>query len=58
MRVRQLATYGSNSLCVRFQVNQIAEPLPENKSQEMPAHRPMVAGLTGYPCTLAAIPRA
>ena len=39
-----MATYGSNSLCVRFQVNPIKDPLPENKSQAMPAHTPMVAG--------------
>jgi len=37
-----MATYGSNSLAVRFQRNIVDEPLPENKSQEMPAHRPMV----------------
>ena len=34
-----MAAYGGNSLCVRFQVN----GLPENKSQDMPAHSPRVA---------------
>ena len=38
-----MATYGSNSLCVRFQQTPIKEPLPETKSQAMPAHSPSVA---------------
>ena len=35
--------YGSNSLCVRFQETPVKDPLPENKSQAMPAHSPSVA---------------
>ena len=38
-----MAAYGGNSLCVRFQVNPVEKPLPENKSQDMPAHSPRVA---------------
>ena len=38
-----MATYGSNSLCVRFQETPVKDPLPENKSQAMPAHSPSVA---------------
>lgn len=33
----------ANSFAVQFQRNEIAEPLPENKSQAMPAHRPNAA---------------
>jgi hypothetical protein len=61
-----MATYGSNSLAVRFQRNIVDEPLPENKSQEMPAHRPMVGSfmpgenvpLAGrrYPKSLRSLP--
>jgi len=36
-----MATYGSNSFAVRFQEN--PDPVPANKSQELPAHRPNVA---------------
>ena len=35
-----MAAYGSNSVAVRFQDN--PEPVPANKTQEMPAHRPNV----------------
>jgi hypothetical protein len=31
----------ANSFCVMFQRNEIPDALPENKSQAMPAHRPM-----------------
>lgn len=37
-----MATYGSNSLAVRFQRNEIPEPLPANKSQEMPPAGPQM----------------
>lgn len=37
-----MATYGSNFLAVRFQENP-NEPVPHNKSQELPAHSPRVA---------------
>jgi hypothetical protein len=40
-----MAEYGSNKMAVQFQRNIIDEPLPANKSQEMPAHRPMIAGV-------------
>jgi hypothetical protein len=39
-----MAEYGGNSLAVQFQRNIVDEPLPANKSQEMPAHRPMFGG--------------
>ena len=38
-----MATYGGNQLCVRFQETPVKDPLPENKSQAMPAHSPSVA---------------
>jgi hypothetical protein len=38
-----MAAYGGNNLCVRFQVNPIEKPLPENKSEALPAHSPRVA---------------
>jgi hypothetical protein len=34
----------ANSFCVMFQRNEIPDALPENKSQAMPAHRPMFGG--------------
>jgi hypothetical protein len=34
----------ANSFAVRFQRNVLDAPLPADKSQEMPAHRPMVGG--------------
>jgi hypothetical protein len=37
-----MAVYGSNSLAVRTQRNVLDAPLPENKSEAMPAHQPMV----------------
>jgi hypothetical protein len=38
-----MAAYGSNSIAVRFQETTLPKALPENKSQEMPAHSPRVA---------------
>jgi hypothetical protein len=35
-----VADYGGNSLAVQFQRNPIDRPLPETKSQALPAHRP------------------
>jgi hypothetical protein len=40
-----MAEYGSNKMAVQFQRNEIAEPLPANKSQALPAHTPTVAGV-------------
>jgi hypothetical protein len=33
----------ANNFCVMFQREEIPEPLPETKSQAMPAHRPNAA---------------
>ena len=38
-----MAVYGGNALAVMFQRTEQSEPLPENKSQALPAHRPNVA---------------
>jgi hypothetical protein len=38
-----MAVYGSNNPCVMFFKEELPEPLPETKSQAMPAHRPNVA---------------
>lgn len=38
-----MATYGGNSFAVMFQKTELDNPLPENKSQALPAHRPNVA---------------
>jgi hypothetical protein len=40
----KMTVYGGNSFAVMFQKTEQAEPLPENKSQALPAHTPMVAG--------------
>ena len=40
-----MAVYGGNSFAVMFQRTEQAEPLPENKSQALPAHRPNVASV-------------
>ena len=40
-----MATYGGNSFAVMFQKTEQAEPLPENKSQALPAHRPNLGGI-------------
>jgi hypothetical protein len=37
-----MAEYGSNAFAVQLQRNAIDAPLPDNKSQAMPAHRPNV----------------
>jgi hypothetical protein len=38
-----MAVYGSNNVAVQFFREEIPEPLPETKSQAMPAHRPNAA---------------
>ena len=40
-----MAAYGGNSFAVMFQRTEQADPLPENKSQALPAHRPNVASV-------------
>jgi hypothetical protein len=40
-----MATYGGNNFAVMFQRTEQSEPLPDNKSQALPAHRPTVAGI-------------
>ena len=40
-----MAVYGGNSFAVMFQRTEQAEPLPENKSQALPAHHPNVASV-------------
>ena len=40
-----MATYGGNSFAVMFQRTEQSEPLPENKSQALPAHRPNLGGI-------------
>ena len=40
-----MATYGGNSFAVMFQKTEQAEPLPEKKSQALPAHRPNVGSV-------------
>ena len=40
-----MAAYGGNSFAVMFQRTEQAEPLPENKSQALPAHRPNLGGI-------------
>jgi hypothetical protein len=37
-----MAVYGSNSPAVMFFKEELPEPLPETKSQALPAHTPMV----------------
>ena len=40
-----MAVYGGNSFAVMFQRTEQSEPLPENKSQALPAHRPNLGGI-------------
>ena len=40
-----MAVYGGNNLAVMFQRTEQAEPLPENKSQALPAHRPNLGSI-------------
>jgi hypothetical protein len=40
-----MAVYGGNSFAVMFQRTEQSDPLPENKSQALPAHRPNVANV-------------